>query len=322
MPMMEKEEMERRLLEADAQKWYQRFEVVKGSGVYTPGRYMMNPGRKLADLNVEPSYFKYKRVLDVGANAGELSFFLEDCSARVVALDPYDPDRNGFNVVHSIRRSKVRYVRASVYDLDPDEHGYFDDVAFYGLFYHLQHPLLALQKINSVCKPGALLIGGGTSCDRWFHADDDKSWKIGADFQRITKRRIFSKRVLGAETLNALPLCGFAESTFFRDPTIWFVPNRACLVGWLKASGFEVDMILVTNSPLFRWFDNRAKHLKSRNLRSEGTLARIINKIWKKRQRMRSGLQFKAHHVGPPKPEWDDPNMQSARILKMRNDLK
>ncbi len=40
----------------------------------------------------------------------------------------------------------------SVYDVSPETVGMFDVVFFFGTLYHLRHPLLALDKLPSVCK--------------------------------------------------------------------------------------------------------------------------------------------------------------------------
>src|SRR4029077_12833021 len=55
-----------------------------------------------------------------------------------------------FNICRSALDSNVTGVVASVYDLDPRSFGTFDLVMFFGVLYHLRHPLLGLQKVASV----------------------------------------------------------------------------------------------------------------------------------------------------------------------------
>jgi len=43
--------------------------------------------------------------------------------------------------------SRARTYMANVYDLNPSSFGTFDLVMFFGVLYHLRHPILALQKI-------------------------------------------------------------------------------------------------------------------------------------------------------------------------------
>lgn len=163
-------------------------------------------------------------MLDIGAYSGAFSFLLEDLGAEVVAADVYDPDFNGFNVVHDMRGSSVKHVRLSVYDLDPDEIGKFDIVAFYGVFYHLKHPLLAFERCNSVLKDEGLFIGGGTGLDRWFH-NSDPSCRVGVNLDFIKKEMINNERIMSIDNMNDLSLCGFAPDQFLKDQTNWFIPN-------------------------------------------------------------------------------------------------
>ena len=234
------EECHARLAAAKDQDWYHKFEVALGSGIMTPGRLDVKGyewRRNFVGLNEE--FLRGKRVLDIGAYSGAFSFLLEDLGAEVVALDVYDPDRNGFNVVHELRRSRVRHMRMSIYDLDPDELGLFDIVACYGVFYHLKHPLLALERCNSVCKYGGLFIGGGTGMDRWFHNNNETCLE-GANLDFITREVVGNPAIMSVDSLNDLNLCGFAPDQFLKDKTNWFIPNLQCLLAWVTAAGFQV----------------------------------------------------------------------------------
>ena len=229
------------LQDAEHLDWYHKFEVVLGSGIMTPGRLDVKGyewRRRFAGL--DSSFLSGKRVLDIGAYSGAFSFLLEDLGAsEVVAADVYDPDLNGFNIVHDMRQSKVQHLRRSVYDLDPKEIGTFDIVAFYGVYYHLKHPLLAFERCNSVCKPGGLFLGGGTGLDRWFH-DDDESCRNGANLDFISKDTVADDAVMSVDNLNDLNLCGYSPGQFFRDKTNWFIPNLNCLLSWVNTAGFNV----------------------------------------------------------------------------------
>ena len=284
---MNKEEIERKIADAGDLHWYHRFEVIKGSGVYTPGQLSVDYHGRLKWLELEPDFFKGKRVVDVGAFSGAFSFFLEECGAEVVAVDVFDPKYNGFNLVHECRGSKVRHIIASVYDLNPVDFGYFDIVAFYGVYYHLKHPLLAFERLNSVCKEDGLLIGGGTCCDRWFH-DDHPSCLNGVDLSRIKKRDIRDKKVLNVECLNDLPLTGFAPGQQFRDSSNWFIPNVECIKSWIDCSGFEVKKVSHYAAPIAR--------------------------EWNKKGILRSTMRFKAVKKGLPAEEYTSERMHQYTI--------
>lgn len=309
---MDTREIEAKLEASKSLAWFQRFEIIKGSGIYTPGRSSRNYDRIFQTLELDPSILANQRVADIGAATGALSFYLEDCGAKVVAVDPDDPEQNGFNVVHEIRNSSVAHKRISVYDLCPEQVGTFDVVFFFGVFYHLQHPLLAFQRLNSVCKPGSLLIGGGTSGDRWFF-NDDNDWTKGADLEMINRRRILNRNILNVDSLNDLALTGFSAKPYMHDPTIWFLPNRSCLKEWVEASGFAVDLMATSNQPLLSFYDDRAESQRRQGLLDRLPLRFRRNKLWPL-ERRRSSLMFKARYVSEPTPEWPGPRMMQYQI--------
>ncbi len=127
--------------------WHQRWEVAPG--LFTPGTNSV--ARLMSDAEV-PQDLSGKRVLDVGTYNGCCAFECERRGAPdVVALDIMNPVRTGFTALHAALGSRVKYVRASAYELDPDLHGCFDLVLFFGVLYHLRYPLLALDRLRTVC---------------------------------------------------------------------------------------------------------------------------------------------------------------------------
>ena len=60
---------------------------------------------------------------------------------------------------HKAMKSKAKYVFPySVFDLKSSVFGYFDIILFLGVFYHLAHPTLALERLNLVLKKNSILI--------------------------------------------------------------------------------------------------------------------------------------------------------------------
>ena len=57
----------------------------------------------------------------------------------------------GFHVACEILSSKVEFRQADLFELSPAEIGQFDVVLFLGVLYHLRHPLLALQRLATLC---------------------------------------------------------------------------------------------------------------------------------------------------------------------------
>lgn len=97
-------------------------------------------------------------VLDIGCRDGFFSFEMERRGANVVAIDYMHPQHTGFPVAARALRSQVPFRIANVYELEPETYGSFDVVLFLGVLYHLRNPLLALDRIRSVCKSGAKLF--------------------------------------------------------------------------------------------------------------------------------------------------------------------
>jgi len=269
--------------------WYQRFEIAAGSGVYTPGRHDVQGFRWRCEfVGLTPDLVAGKRVLDIGAYSGAFSFFLRDLGAEVLAVDVYDPAWNGFDLVNSLRQEPVEHLPCSVYDLDPAEIGTFDIVAFYGVHYHLRHPILAFERCNQVCRDGGLLIGGGTGMDAWFH-DDHPSCQRGANLEAITWDVVGDEKILGVHDLNELPLAGFAAGHFLRDRTNWFLPNLSCLLAWVTSCGFKLE----------------------KSFKAMGDLVRDWNRDGLIR---RSTHNFVAIKEGEPRPEYDLPTMRPYSI--------
>lgn len=124
------------------------------SGARTPGRY--DPIGLFNKLRL-PDDMTSMRVLDVGARDGFFSFECERRGADVVAIDHCPAEKTGFPVACEILGSKVPFVECNIYDIANAGLGYFDVVLFLGIYYHLRHPLLALDAARSVCE-GSIYI--------------------------------------------------------------------------------------------------------------------------------------------------------------------
>lgn len=269
--------------------WYHKFEVFLGSGLFTPGRVDVQGyqwRRNFVPLTTDS--LAGKRVLDIGAYSGAFSFLLEDLGAEVVALDVYDPDMNGFNLVKQLRGSKIKHERMSIYDMNPEELGMFDIVSCYGVHYHLRHPILAFERCNSVCKDGGIFIGGGTGMDGWFHKDSD-SCDQGVNLQAITRSLVGNDTLMNVDKLSELPLCGYAPKNFLKDATNWFIPTLSCLIGWVESCGFAVTDSHLNTVP--------------------------INRDWNSQKKIkRTSLNFKAIKTGSPSKEYTWKHMKQFEI--------
>lgn len=102
-------------------------------------------------------------MLDVGAWDGYWSFeALRRGAAEVTAIDDFS-DNIGIDIEHQklnnfdLCREALGWTdddakrrEMSVYDVNAAALGTFDTVFFFGVLYHLRHPLLALDKLASV----------------------------------------------------------------------------------------------------------------------------------------------------------------------------
>jgi len=148
--------------------WYHKIELP--GDIITPGWSPMD-----ATKYGVPDDLTGKRVLDVGAWDGYWTWeALKRGASEVVAIDDFSDDlgnrkdvkRNkwynfdlcrealGFNKNDEAdyvndKGQKVTRIEMSVYDIE--RLGHFDVVFFFGMIYHMKHPLLVLEKISEIC---------------------------------------------------------------------------------------------------------------------------------------------------------------------------
>ncbi len=182
--------------------WHQRFDL--GGGVDAPG---VNPIPSLWEIADLPDDLTGKSVLDIGTTNGASAFMAERRGAeRVVAVDILDQDHFGFRSLKEAFGSKAEFVQASIYELPQILREQFDIVLFWGVLYHLRHPILALDNLRSLSR--------GTVNIETAVADHE----LGADASRALVR-YYRLDELGNDASN------------------WFAPTTRCLVDWCRSSG-------------------------------------------------------------------------------------
>ncbi|HWF74034.1 MAG TPA: DUF1698 domain-containing protein [Solirubrobacteraceae bacterium] len=186
--------------------WHQRFELAPG--VWTPGGSPIPWLCKMAQL---PEDLSGLTVLDIGTTNAGTAFELERRgAARVLAVDIFDPDWFGVRALTEFLGSKVEYLRASVYELAERIPGPFDIVIFWGVLYHLRHPLLALDNLRAVT--------GGQAWLETAVCDGELPRRLrGGPWTRFYRRDELSG-----------------------DASNWFAPSVATLEDWCGSAGFEV----------------------------------------------------------------------------------
>ncbi|MBV9336417.1 MAG: DUF1698 domain-containing protein [Solirubrobacterales bacterium] len=184
--------------------WHQRFELTEG--VYTPG---VSDIEFLLETAIVPKRLDGLSVLDIGTTNGGAAFECERRGAsRVVAVDIADENWFGFAAIKDVLGSRARHVRASIYELPELLDEQFDLVLFWGVLYHLRHPLLALDNVRRLARN--LVSIESAVCDH-----------------------LFSDRREEAMT------CFFRADEFAGDSSNWFAPNLRCLTDWCRSCGLE-----------------------------------------------------------------------------------
>jgi tRNA (mo5U34)-methyltransferase len=188
--------------------WHQRFELYPG--IFTPG--VSDVAMLLTRAGV-PSDLSGASVLDIGATNGATAFALERRGATdVTAIDIYDPDRFGFSAIRDALGSHAEFRRMSVYELATRMDRKFDIVIFWGVLYHLRHPLLALDNVRSVTAGHAYIETA--VCDH-----------ETAQYGELPVTRFYRYDELAGDGSN------------------WFAPTVRTLLDWCHSSGLEPESV-------------------------------------------------------------------------------
>jgi tRNA (mo5U34)-methyltransferase len=201
----------RRLIEQPGIVWHQRFPLAPGVDV--PG---VNDIGWIAQTVGFPEDLTGKSVLDIGTTNGGAAFLAEARgAASVTATDIFSP-------------SRFRFIESSVYEL-PEKLGgeTFDLVIFWGVLYHLRHPLLGLDCVRRVAH-GTTLIESAV-CDSALPQLADQP----------------------------VVLCD-ADPGGIGDETNWFMPNTHALHRWVERAGFDIERVSSWPEPASR------AHLRTR----------------------------------------------------------
>jgi tRNA (mo5U34)-methyltransferase len=217
----------------DRVRWYHTIDL--GQGLVTPGAD--DSPYRLAKLDLPPS-LAGRSVLDIGAWDGFFSFEAERRGAsRVVATDSYSwhgpgwGSKAGFELAREILESRVEDLDIDVMDLCPERVGTFDVVLLLGVFYHLPHPLLALERVASVTR-GLLIL----------------------------------ETVVDLVGLRRPAMAFYPERQLNNDPTNWWGPNAAAVHAMLRTVGFaSVRTVTSERSAIYRGLRAVTHRIKGKN---------------------------------------------------------
>ncbi len=156
--------------------------------------------------NHVPEDLSGQHVLDVGSNAGYDAFMFNRRGAEhVLACEPFDFIRQA-RFLEELYRTGVEFQQLGWQALDPAVQGKFSLVHCHGVLYHEMHPVALLQRLREMVAPGGTLLLGSMML-----ADPEL-----AEYAR------------------------FVPTSYYDDPTWWWVPGRLAMRWMLEAVGFDI----------------------------------------------------------------------------------
>lgn len=195
-------ETQKQIGELNRLGWYHSLELPDGQVIQ--GLQTIEQLRKRIAQFPIPQDLRGKRVLDIGAWDGWFSFEMERRGAQVMAID--SAEHTQFRVARELLGSKVEYRIGDICRLNSKDLGRFDIVLFFGVLYHLKHPMLALENVCDLATEMA--------CVESFVSDDGTN-------------------------LSANPVMEFYETTELRGQfDNWVGPNTPCLLAFCRSAGF------------------------------------------------------------------------------------
>ncbi len=216
------EAVERRVRELG--EWFHNIDLcgVKTAPQHFLGDYPMVKWRRFADAL--PADLRGSTVLDIGCNAGFYSIEMKRRGAdRVVAIDSDRDYLDQARFAAEVSGVELEFHELSVYHVATLRER-FDLVLFLGVFYHLRHPLLALDLIHEHVARDLLVF---------------QSMQRGsAEIELLEQDYPFSE--IEVFDRPGFPKLHFIERRYAGDPTNWWAPNRACSEALLRSAGFAI----------------------------------------------------------------------------------
>jgi tRNA (mo5U34)-methyltransferase len=209
----------------DLRPWFHNMVI---AGIETAPDHFLGdyPSVKWATFaDVVPQDLQGASVLDIGCNAGFYSIEMKRRNAgRVVAIDTDERYLRQAALAAEYAGIELDLRQMSVYEIGGLGEK-FDLVLFMGVFYHLRHPLLALDLIHEHVLGDRMLFQSlQRGADTVAQLDRDYPFSEWESFDRPD-----------------FPKLHFVEECYSADPTNWFIPNRAAVEAMLRSAGFAVE---------------------------------------------------------------------------------
>ncbi|MGQ9367761.1 TIGR04290 family methyltransferase [Azospirillum sp. ST 5-10] len=165
-----------------------------------------------------------KSVLDIGCNGGFYSIEMKRRgAARVLGVDYDETYLSQARFAAEVMGADIEFRQLSVYDVAQLGER-FDVVLFMGVFYHLRHPLLALDLIREH-------VAGDLLVFQSMMRGTQEVEPVNEDYH-FWEQDHFERP--------GYPRMAFVEHRYCGDVTNWWIPNRAGAEAMLRSAGFAV----------------------------------------------------------------------------------
>ncbi len=209
---------------AELGPWFHNLRLM---GVPTaPGHFLGDyPAVKFRNYaDALPHDLRGRTVLDIGCNAGFFAMEMKRRGAdRVLGLDHDEAYLAQARFAAEVEGLDIEFRQMSVYDIATLRER-FDLVFFIGVFYHLRHPLLALDLIHEH-------VAGDLLVFQSLQRGSTQVPTLAPDYD-------FSETAIFDDP--GFPRMQFIERSYSRDATNWWIPNRAGTEAMLRSAGFEI----------------------------------------------------------------------------------
>lgn len=222
MPDLTQSEIRERI--ASLGDWFHNMELqgVRTAPDHFLYDYPMNKWRRFS--HALPQDLTGATVLDIGCNAGFHAIEMKRRgAARVLGIDHDERYLAQAQLAAELSDAEIEFRRLSVYDVALLGEK-FDLVLFMGVFYHLRHPLLALDLIHEHVVNDVLVF---------------QSMQRGSDVvMDVAENYDFFQQDHFDEP--GYPKLHFIERCYANDSTNWWTPNAACSQALLRSAGFTI----------------------------------------------------------------------------------
>lgn len=221
-PVLTAEQMQQHIRELGP--WFHNLDLggFKTAPQHFLGDYPRVKWQRFADAL--PADLHGQTVLDIGCNGGFYALEMKRRGAeRVVGIDSEPLYLAQARFAAEVSGVELELHQLSVYDVAKLGEA-FDLVLFMGVFYHLRHPLLALDLIHEHVARNLLVFQS-------MQRGSDQVVPVAPDYP-FEETDIFNQP--------AFPRLHFLEQAYAGDSTNWWVPNRACSEALLRSAGFEM----------------------------------------------------------------------------------